>query len=82
MIAFEDAEGFTGRLGLFYLAGSADPLLVYAFAQRGWGKEYATDSVGLFLDWMRSAQAMASARVAKKFGAVRKLDVWSLPITR
>jgi len=83
MLAVEDAEGFVGRLGLFHPAEAPDPLLAYVFCRRGWGMGYATEGVGLFLDWMRSTHKpqlllahieprnVASARVAAKFGAIR-----------
>jgi RimJ/RimL family protein N-acetyltransferase len=83
MMGVEDDKGFIGRLGLFQPADAEEPLFVYAFARRGWGKGYATEGVGLFLNWMRAAHELqrvlchidplnvASARVAARFDALR-----------
>ena len=83
MMAVEDADGFVGRLGIYHPANVTDPLLVYAFCRRGWGKGYATEGVDLFRVWMHATHGMqqlvghidpnntASARVAAKLGAVR-----------
>jgi [ribosomal protein S5]-alanine N-acetyltransferase len=83
MMAVEDAEGFVGRLGVYHPAEAVDPLLVYALCRKGWGKGYATEGVGLFLNWMSvhhgrrhllaqiDPRNKASMRVATKFGAIR-----------
>ena len=83
MMGVDDSEGFVGGLGLFHPADVAEPLLVYVFDQRGWGKGYATEAVGLFLNWMTGSHKVrrvlchidsrneASARVAAKFDATR-----------
>ncbi len=89
MMAVEDAEGFVGRMGVYHPAEAGDPLLVYALCRRGWGKGYATEGLGLFLNWMSvhhgrrhllahiDPRNMASKRVATKFGAV-----WTGTISR
>lgn len=83
MMGVEDNQGFVGRLGLFHPVGVEEPLLVYVFDRRGWGKGYATEGVGLFLSWLRTAHELqhvlchidpsntASAHVAARFGAMR-----------
>jgi [ribosomal protein S5]-alanine N-acetyltransferase len=57
------------------------PKIGYIFCKRGWGRGYATEGVGLILDWMFrthrlgrliseiACENVASARVASKLGA-------------
>ena len=83
MMAVDDAEGFVGQIGFCHPFDLPEPLLIYVFGRQGWGKGYATEAVGLILDWMFMAHQprrilsriapgnVASARVASKLGAVR-----------
>jgi RimJ/RimL family protein N-acetyltransferase len=82
MMAIDDAEGFVGRVGVHHPFDEPDPQLSYILCRRGWGKGYATESVGMLRDWMfdthRPSRLVsqitpdnaASARVAQKLGAV------------
>jgi [ribosomal protein S5]-alanine N-acetyltransferase len=81
MMAVEDSDGFVGRLGVHHPLDAPDPQVGYIFCRRGWGKGYATEGVGLILDWtfrthgpQRLVSEIArenfgSARVASKLGA-------------
>ena len=83
MMAVDDDRGFTGRAGVYHPAELADPLLVYAFQRRCWGKGYATEAVGRLLEWLASRHAplrllahidplnTASEHVVEKLGAAR-----------
>lgn len=98
VMAVDDEAGLVGRLGFFHPFELPDPLLVYALARRGWGRGYATEGARLALDYLRAAHGprrvtslidpdnLASARVARKLGAVREgtaawagatLQVWA-----
>ena len=81
MMAVDDSDGFVGRLGVHHPYDATDPQIGYIFCQRGWGRGYATEGVGLILDWMFrthgpqrliseiARENVASARVASKLGA-------------
>lgn len=81
MMAVEDSDGFVGRLGVNHPYDAPDPEIGYIFCRRGWGRGYATEGVGLILDWMNKTHGpprlvseiarenVASARVASKLGA-------------
>ena len=84
MMAVDDYSGFVGRIGFFHPYGAADPLLVYAFASRSWGRGYATESSRLILAWLAETHGplhvaglidpnnTGSIRVAEKLGAIRQ----------
>ncbi len=81
MMAVDDSDGFVGRLGVHHPYDAPDPQIGYMFCRRGWGRGYATEGVGLILDWMFrthrprrliseiARENIASARVASKLGA-------------
>jgi [ribosomal protein S5]-alanine N-acetyltransferase len=81
MMAVDDSDGFVGRLGVHHPYDAPDPQIGYIFCKRGWGRGYATEGVGLILDWMFrthrprrliseiARENIASARVASKLGA-------------
>ena len=52
MMAVDDNDGFVGRLGVHHPYDTPYPQIGYIFCKRGWGKGYATEGVGLILDWM------------------------------
>jgi RimJ/RimL family protein N-acetyltransferase len=81
MMAVDDNDGFVGRLGVHHPYDAPDPQIGYIFCKRGWGRGYATEGVGLILDWMFTTHRpqrliseiardnVSSARVAAKLGA-------------
>lgn len=81
MMAVDDSDGFVGRLGVHHPYDAPDPQIGYILCKRGWGRGYATEAVGLMLDWMFrthrprrliseiARENVASARVASKLGA-------------
>jgi RimJ/RimL family protein N-acetyltransferase len=52
MMAVDDNDGFVGRLCVHDPYDAPDPQIGYILCKRGWGKGYATEGVGLILDWM------------------------------
>jgi [ribosomal protein S5]-alanine N-acetyltransferase len=81
MMAVDDSDGFVGRLGVYHPYDAPDPQIGYILCKRGWRRGYATEGVGLILDWMFrthrprriiseiARENVASARVASKLGA-------------
>jgi RimJ/RimL family protein N-acetyltransferase len=81
MMAVDDSDGFVGRLGVHHPYDAPEPQIGYIFCRRGWRRGYATEGVGLILDWMFRTHRperlvseiardnVASARVASKLGA-------------
>jgi RimJ/RimL family protein N-acetyltransferase len=81
MMVVEDSAGFVGRLGVFHPLDAPAPQVGYAFCKLAWDKGYATEGVGLMVNWMFrthrpqrlvseiARENLASARVAAKVGA-------------
>jgi [ribosomal protein S5]-alanine N-acetyltransferase len=74
MMAVEDSDGFVGRLGVHHPLDAPDPQVGYILCRRGWGRGYATEGVGLILDWMfrtRGPQRLVSEIARENFGSAR-----------
>jgi ribosomal-protein-alanine N-acetyltransferase len=87
MMVVEDSGGFVGRIGIHHPYDAPAPQIGYILCKRCWGKGYATEGVGLILNWMRrthqtrrlvseiARENIASARVASKLGAVLEATI-------
>jgi RimJ/RimL family protein N-acetyltransferase len=87
MMVVDDRDGFVGRLGVHHPYDAPEPQIGYIFCKRGWGQGYATEGVGLIVDWMFrthhpqrliseiARENTASARVASKLGAALETTI-------